>query len=605
MSPHARQPFTPALALLVCWIAAPAAVAAQDADLLPVVWPAHPRLIATETAWTKLRSQRTADPELREFVAALLAQSRGVLRAPTLERRLEGRRLLGVSREALRRITLCAFAYRLEQDPAFLERARSDLKAVAAFEDWNPSHFLDVAEMSTAVALGYDWLFTDLSVEDRALLRGAMIEKALDLGRNGHPSFRSQNNWSQVCIGGLALAALAIGDEEPDLARSVLAAGRRDIESGLRPYRPDGIYPEGPSYWEYGTSYTVLLVAALRSATGNDWDIMKAEGLAESAPWVVHMTGPTGAFYNFADGGARAGLMPTLFFFARELEQPALLRFQRPAVRAFASGGRERLAPLAAFWWTGFDVAPDAELPLFWSGRGRQPVAAWRSSWSDPNAFYFAIKAGGAAANHAHMDGGSFILEFDQVRWAEDLGLQSYHSLEARGVQLWSMTQNSQRWQIFRLGPFAHNTLTLDGRLHNAAGMATLTRADPKGAAIDLTPIFLPGQLSAASRTVSIANNGVIIDDRLEGLRRDTEIRWAMATRAQVQIEGDRALLQIGGKQAAARFVGAQPEVLDISQPVTDLDAPNPGMRLLVVRARPDADGRGAIRVELSRVSNP
>ena len=27
----------------------------------------------------------------------------------------------------------------------------------ARFEDWNPSHFLDVAEMTFALAIGYDW----------------------------------------------------------------------------------------------------------------------------------------------------------------------------------------------------------------------------------------------------------------------------------------------------------------------------------------------------------------------------------------------------------------------------------------------------------------
>jgi len=382
-----------------------------------------------------------ADPDLRAFVNALVNRARESLTAPPPEHRLEGRRLLGVSREVLRRVLLHAFTYRLTGQEEFRDRAKADLMAVAAFADWNPDHFLDVAEMATAVALGYDWLHHELTEEEKAELRRALVEKALNHGRNGHASFRSRNNWNQVCIGGLALAALAIGDVEPDLARSVLAAAHRNLDHGLEAYRPDGIYPEGPSYWEYGTSYTVLLVAALRSATGGDWGILKDPALRASAPWVVHMTGPSGRFYNFADGGARGGLMPSLFFFARELQQPALLRFQHAEARDFAAGGSARLAPLAAFWWLTSETPAQATLPRFWSGNGRQPVAVWRSSWEDPHALFFAIKAGGAAANHAHMDGGSFILEADGVRWAEDLGLQSYHSLESRGVQLWSMHQ--------------------------------------------------------------------------------------------------------------------------------------------------------------------
>lgn len=571
-------------------------------DVLPAEWPAHPRLIATPSAWEQLRARSESDPDLTAFLGGVIDRAREVLSAPQLERRMEGRRLLGVSREALRRVLLCSFAYHWTGDRAFLNRARADLLAVAAFDDWNPSHFLDVAEMATAVALGYDWLHADLTPTDHAVLRQALIQKALLHGRNGHSSFRAQNNWSQVCIGGLALAALAIGDQEPDLARSVLDAGRRDIDSGLRHYRPDGIYPEGPSYWEYGTSYTVLLAAALRSATGDDWGILQHDALQPSAAWIVHMTGPTGAFYNFADGGARAGLMPALFYFAQELNRPALLRFQHEAVGRFIAGGRERLAPLAAFWWVDSHVPAGGDLPLFWSGQGLQPIAAWRSSWQDPDAFYFAIKAGGAAANHGHMDGGSFILEANGIRWAEDLGLQSYHSLESRGVQLWSMVQDSERWRIFRLGAFSHNTLTIDGQLHNASGMATLTHANEHGATLDLTPIFLPGKVTRVTRQVQISTNSVILRDIIEGASPGTRIRWAMATRAQIEIDGERASLRQDGRQFNVQFDGLQPGIVDISQPVTDLDVPNPGMRLLTAHIQPDAQGRAVCRVTLGSV---
>jgi oligo-alginate lyase len=575
-------------------------VAALDAqEPLPTAWPEHPRLIATSSAWSQLREQAEIDGELRAFIGGVIDRAREVLPAPELQRRMQGRRLLGVSRETLRRVLLCSFAYHWTGDRAFLDRARADLLAVAAFDDWNPSHFLDVAEMATAVALGYDWLHADLTHKDLGVLRQALIQKALLHGRNGHSSFRAQNNWSQVCIGGLALAALAIGDLEPDLARAVLQAGQRDIDSGLRHYRPDGIYPEGPSYWEYGTSYTVLLAAALRSATGDDWGILQRDGLQPSAAWVVHMTGPTGAFYNFADGGARAGLMPALFHFAQELNQPALLRFQPDAVRRFITGGRERLAPLAAFWWVDPHVPAGGELPLFWSGQGLQPIAAWRSSWQDPDAFYFAIKGGGAAANHAHMDGGSFILEAGGVRWAEDLGLQSYHSLESRGVQLWSMAQNSERWRIFRLGAFSHNTLTIDDQLHNASGMAVLTHADEQGAALDLTPIFLPDQATRVTRQVQISTDSATILDTIDGASPDTTIRWAMATRAQIELDGEQAKLRQDGRQFNVRFHGLQPETVDISQPASDLDVPNPGMRLLTAHVQPDAQGRATIHVTL------
>ena len=46
----------------------------------------------------------------------------------------------------------------------FKERAIRELDAACAMKDWNPSHFLDVAEMATAVAVGYDWLYPVLTL---------------------------------------------------------------------------------------------------------------------------------------------------------------------------------------------------------------------------------------------------------------------------------------------------------------------------------------------------------------------------------------------------------------------------------------------------------
>ena len=41
------------------------------------------------------------------------------------------------------------------------ERLEEEMLAAAGFSDWNPGSFLDVAEMTTALAIGYDWLHDD------------------------------------------------------------------------------------------------------------------------------------------------------------------------------------------------------------------------------------------------------------------------------------------------------------------------------------------------------------------------------------------------------------------------------------------------------------
>lgn len=55
----------------------------------------------------------------------------------------------------------------MTREPPFLKRAILELDAASALKDWNPEHFLDTAEMAFAVATGYDWLYQDLTPDQR------------------------------------------------------------------------------------------------------------------------------------------------------------------------------------------------------------------------------------------------------------------------------------------------------------------------------------------------------------------------------------------------------------------------------------------------------
>ena len=87
--------------------------------------------------------------------------------------------MLDVSRETLRRVLLLGYAYRMTGDSRYAQRAEQEFLTVSAFSDWNPSHYLDVAEMTTAVAVGYDWLFDRMSNATKDSLRQAIINKRI------------------------------------------------------------------------------------------------------------------------------------------------------------------------------------------------------------------------------------------------------------------------------------------------------------------------------------------------------------------------------------------------------------------------------------------
>ena len=208
------------------------------------------------------------------------------------------------------------------------------------------------------------------------------------------------------------------------------------------------------------------------------------------------------------------------------------------------------------------------------------------------------IKGGGANANHGHMDAGSFVLEWGGVRWAKDLGAQDYDSLERLGLDLWNMKPDSPRWQVFRLGSEAHNTLTLDGQPHSATGMATLTQLDARCVEIDLGPVLgVP-----ARRVARFSDAAVDIEDHID-VAPGRRVRWAMATEAELRLSATTAQLAFGQQRLRLDFSGTPVTLssLDISLPRRSYDHPNPGTRQLIATAVAPADGRVRLTVRFRR----
>jgi len=577
----------------------------------PPTLSAHPRLVATDQDWARLARERGADPLLDSLTGRIVEEARRTLHQTPVVYEKRGRRLLAVSRRAEQRILSLAFARRVTGESAFARRAEEELLTVARFPDWNPSHFLDVAEMTAAVALGYDWLYSELPPETRTELRRAIVEKGLlpgtEAGARWNRWWSAENNWNQVCFAGITLGALAIVDEEPATAERALSLARTNIQSGLRPYAPDGVFPEGPGYWSYGTTYQVLMIEALRTALGDDWGLSASEGFLESASVLVQITGPSGRPFNYADGGDHRSFEPALFWFARRPGMGGLVAGQRrllsEAGAGNLSGDSLRFLPLAALWWGGTRDQAAPTLPAAWAGRGTTPLVVLRRG-GGPTALFLAAKGGSASSNHAHMDAGSFVLELAGVRWAVDLGAQDYESLESQGVDLWNRAQGSQRWQVFRLSNRSHNTLVIDDQLQRVDGAARVVEvsdAPAPHAVLDLLPVYL-GQAQRVRRRFDVSDRGVLVTDELSGLRPGADVRWAMVTRAAGSAGGSRALLRQDGHSLSVTLQtpsAGRLEVIAADPPPASHDAPNPGVSLVVSHLRASADGELRIVVAL------
>lgn len=558
----------------------------------------HPRLFLPGPEMERVRRKIEKHPLLGGVWTSILRAAEEMLELPPSERIQVGRRLLATSRTALKRVGYLAFAYRMTGNPAYLRRAEAEMLAAARFSDWNPTHFLDVAEMTAALAIGYDWLYEDLGEAARREIRDAIIEKGLQASFDRPGGWvTGRSNWAQVCHGGLTLGALAVLEDEPDLAERVIVRALENIHRPMDAYGPNGAYPEGAGYWSYGTSYNVLFIDALESALGDDFGLSGHERFMASARYYLHVHGPTTQYFNYSDNRAEASVAEASYWFARRLGQPELLWMERRKLEDFlksglaAGGSGHRLLPFLLVWAEALDgIRPPEE--LHYADEGATPVGVHRSGW-DERAVYVGLKGGTPDAPHGQMDVGTFVMESHGVRWALDLGLQDYHSLESAGIDLWNRAQDSQRWTVFRLNNHSKNTLVVDGQLQRVDAFAPVIdfsrQPSRSHTIVDMTEVYA-GQLAAARRGVSLTRGGtVVVQDELEA-EREVEVRWGMLTEAEVEILGaGRALLRQQGEKLGLRVAApekARLEIYDTANPPREHDAPNPGTRMIGFKVR-------------------
>ena len=592
-------------------------------------------------------------PAARKADSLVTAFCDGVLEVPPVERVMVGKRLLHTSREALKRIFWLSYTYRVHGGEAYARRAVEEMLAVSRFSDWNPAHFLDVGEMALGVAIGYDWLQGSMSPEEKAAVASALrtkgLEAALDEGAAWF--YRSPINWNAVCNAGMAYAALALWETDPDFCGEML---RKTLESNplaLEAYSPEGGYPEGYNYWGYGTSFQVMLDAALESAFPVPVYTPDRTAFYRSARFMQFLSTPAGRCYNFSDCEPDARMQYMQAWMALRTGDNSLLYPELHLLEAGKTPAEERLFPMFILAMESLEgpVRPPRE-QVFTCG-GTTPVFIYREGWEDPGDDYLAVKGGLSMSSHSHCDQGSFFFESDGVAWAADLGMQDYNSLESVGLDLWDMTQDGERWDVFRIGPFSHNILTVNGhkpKVNHPVAIARTWDGRRKGAALDLTEVYSE-DLVSCRREVWLENGDLHVVDHVEAGEAPCSVRWALCTEAAVCTEtavcteaavlpetgpghsatdfilvsGDHRrslraevrlrknvarLRKAGGSPAPVLTPGVWPTTYDPARPLADgmqylhpTDAPNPGATLLGYTFTLQPHQKATLRVVLAK----
>ncbi|MEX1241194.1 MAG: heparinase II/III family protein [Cyclobacteriaceae bacterium] len=569
-----------------------------------------PKLLLTPAIEKKLIQKLKSDPLAQNYYRYLQKEADLILEKPLLKRELEGFRLLAVSREMLGRMGILCMVYRIDKSPEILNRIDAELQAVCKFQDWNPQHYLDVAEMSLAVALATDWAGTNLPKETLKLAKSALIEKGILPSYNDSGErmgwVNGSNNWNAVCHGGMIAASLAIADMNPELAARTISRALEKLPNSLKEYAPDGVYPEGPTYWAYGTSYTIIAASILTTALGTDFGITKSPGLMESANFILQVTSPSGDFFNFADSGDKKGGNESILLSWFAAKTGDGLYFDRSFLENPENAGR--WAGPGLIWLSQFSQEKVSDLPLNWHGRGTNPVVVFRGQKNDPGNFYLAAKGGKAQLSHGNMDAGTFVFELNGVRWVIDPGNQNYYLLNRIGFNLAGGCQDCPRWTLLTKKNQGHSTISINDNRFQVTGYAPVTDfkdTEKPEASIDLTELYGGNIASLKRKIVKESNVSILIEDQIEVNDSTRNVTWGLMTVADVVLVKNGAILKQDGKELRLSIL--TPENLNISiisldPPPMEIDKSINNLKRLEIRipAWTIENGNGTLRVRLS-----
>lgn len=554
----------------------------SPAGLLRNLTDQHPRLILDSTGWSGVLSRVESTPTLQHWRDRVVSRADKMLDDPVCTYSIpDGKRLLATSRTVLDRIYTLAFAFKATSQATYATRAYEELKAAAAFVDWNPSHFLDVAEMTHAFAIAYDWLYDTWSESQRSLIRDAIVNHGIEPYLEAHTRrawfLSSESNWNIVCNGGIGMGALAIAEEDTTLAAGVLLKTLLSLkESGaVAVFGPDGAYPEGPGYWGYASKYLCIFAASLQSALDSTHGLLEVPGVAEAGNFPVYLAGADNRYFNYADCGYGRINAPWLFWLDRTFDRPLYSWYQNKVTYGNV---------LDIVWYAGPGRSP-GELGMARDAYFRDSeVVTFRSGWDESTMLYAGLKAGNNDVGHSHLDLGTFVIDAFGKRWITDLGSDNYNLPNYFGSDGW----DGQRWRYYRLRAEGHNLPVINpsergGQDPGAETTITRFYTSPDGAPFavaDLTDAYDEFGATSVKRGIALINerSQVLLQDEITTAQ-PAYIHLFFHTPARIELAADArtAVLSMDNRWLTVQLLDTCDATFLVMDAAPLPSSPNPG----------------------------
>ncbi|KAJ7749532.1 chondroitin AC/alginate lyase [Mycena maculata] len=580
----------------------------------------RPRLIAPAYKWAALPTLIANDPYLQGWNATIFGNATAYYSEPPVIYFLDDSSgILDNARAIKERVKAFSYVYRMTNDTTWVNRLWEEIQNAAGNgttdfgpdEDrWNSGHFLDTAELSAAYGIAYDWLYDVWSQDQKDMMLSTLLKYGLNPGVTqvttsaGWWRVNTTGNWNCVCNSGLTIASLAIlGDDTTGVAKQLLQTTVDNaIQNCAQAVSDDGTWAETANYWYFGTTGHAEMAASLLSATGSDYGLLKSNpNFVKTGDFHMYVTGATSLF-NYGDHGPNkySTTANSMIFYADFFNEPQYALFQRDQWDA--------ADPWSMFWYDPTIAG------AFWDGKpldnffdnGLDQWGSMRSTWTDTNALYVAMKAGMNLGhqNHNDLDCGDFVLDALGTRWAGELGSGDYNAPN----YFVGETQTDPRWMYYRKMTEGQNTILINqanqnvnaaptvqhGTSNTTQGPTTVLEVDTNSTA------YFTADLSSAYFDATSMKRGVrLLNGRKQVLLQDEidaseSVMWRMHTNATVSIEsgGTSATLTLDGQTmkvamlnppsgAAFTTSAAQRFPSDPTPPAPD--QPNPGVTVLII----------------------
>lgn len=439
----------------------------------------HPRLLFSRDEISAIK-QRAESQILKPVTGRLMERAEWQLRAPPIIPSLTKRgepNLPGESKgiESARTLqgrvfTLC-MAYTLTNEKKYRDRAVAELRqAIADWRIWvDTAHRrpfdLMTGEVCLTFGIAYDWLYNDLTAEERRELREGAEKRGLQpylqaatTTERPYTFLAARHNWNPVCNGGAAVLALAL-EGESELAAQVLNIAAPAMKPYWDHLAEDGGWDEGTGYWTYGHRYAFIAAEALRR-TGKPGgaERFQHKGARNTGYFPLVFNPGTRLTASFGDSTSRAS-DPIYYLLGREYKNPDYIWFQdRVPLPDVSKGGWPREALTLLWRPVGEAWLPEAKpnfVPTF------NPVYVFPSiGWGfmaprQPDPLYFlAFKNGSLAANHTHLDLNHVSVGYKDTMLAVELGSRPYPADYFTPA----------RYGYYEIGTPGHNTVLIGGK---------------------------------------------------------------------------------------------------------------------------------------------